>query len=73
MTTRTLQWLVLAGLTIAAIGALLVFRDGIGLLVFVLLGAIVLVQLARFALDSGSSRTLKRLWDAFKDAFWGIG
>lgn len=73
MTTRTLQWLVLAGLAIAAIGALLVFRDDIGLLVFVVLGAIVLVQLVRFALGSGSSRTLKRLWDAFKDAFWGIG
>ena len=59
-------------LTVPAIG-IYVFRDGIGLVVFGVLGVAVLIQLVVVAFDRGSSKALKDLWSAFKDAFWGIG
>ena len=59
---------------LAAFGlGLYIFRDGIGLVVFLLVGLAALVQLVRVVAGSGSSKTLKDLWSAFKDAFWGIG
>ena len=50
-----------------------VFRDGVGLVVFLVLGIATLVQLVRVATGNASSGTLAKLWAAFKDAFWGIG
>jgi hypothetical protein len=59
----------LAALAVAAF----LFRDALGLLVFVGLIVALLVQLIRFAFFRGRSETLKKLWDGVKDAFWGIG
>jgi hypothetical protein len=59
---------------LAAFGlGLYIFRDGIGLVVFLLVGLAALVQLVRVIAGFGSSKSLKDLWSAFKDAFWGIG
>lgn len=44
-----------------------------GLLVFAALVVAPLVQCVRLAPARGRSKTLKKLWDAVKDAFWGIG
>ncbi|MDQ1117934.1 MULTISPECIES: hypothetical protein [Pseudoxanthomonas] len=44
-----------------------------GLLVFAALAVALLVQCVRLAFARGRSKTLKQLWDAVKDAFWGIG
>jgi hypothetical protein len=63
---------VLGLLAVFAVAAF-VFRDGLGLLVFVGLVLALLVQLFRVAFLRGRSETLKKLWDAVKDAFWGIG
>ena len=50
-----------------------VFRDGLGLLLFVGLALALLVQFFRVAFLRGRSETLKKLWGTVKDAFWGIG
>jgi hypothetical protein len=63
---------VLGFLAIFAVAAF-VFRDGLGLLVFFGLVLALLVQLVRVALSRGRGETLKKLWSAVKDAFWGIG
>ena len=63
---------VLGLLAVFAVAAF-VFRDGLGLLVFVGLVLALLVQLFRVAFLRGRSEMLKKLWDAVKDAFWGIG
>ena len=73
MTTKTREILVIVCLAIAAVGSLFLFRDGIGMVVFLALGFAIFVQLIRVALGSGKGKTLKQLWGAFKDAFWGIG
>ncbi|HCH0556337.1 TPA: hypothetical protein NKO30_006467 [Pseudomonas aeruginosa] len=44
-----------------------------GLPVFAALVVALLVQCIRLAFSRGRSKTLKQLWDAVKDAFWGIG
>jgi hypothetical protein len=63
---------VLGLLAVFAIAAF-VFRDGLGPLVFVGLVLALLVQIFRVAFLRGRIETLKILWDAVKDAFWGIG
>ncbi len=73
MATKTRELVVLGGLIGAWAGSLLLFGDGIGIVVFLAFGLSVFVQLVRVTLGSGKSKTLKQLWDAFKDAFWGIG
>ena len=73
MTTKTREIVVLVCLTVAAAGSLFLFRDGIGIVVFLALGLAAFVQLIRVALGSGNGKTLKQLWGAFKDAFWGLG
>jgi hypothetical protein len=63
---------VLGLLAISALAAF-VFRDGLGLLVFLGLALALLLQLFRVAFLRGSSETLKKLWRAVRDAFWGLG
>jgi hypothetical protein len=63
---------VLGLLAVFAIAAF-VFRDGLGPLVFVGLVLALLVQIFRVAFLRGRIEILKILWDAVKDAFWGIG
>ncbi|HBN54446.1 MAG TPA: hypothetical protein DD456_10630 [Stenotrophomonas sp.] len=63
---------VLGLLAVFAVAAF-AFKDGLGLLVFFGLILALLVQLIRVAFLRGRSETLKKLWDAVKDAFWGIG
>ncbi|MCY1381738.1 hypothetical protein D9M69_696860 [compost metagenome] len=53
--------------------AAFLFRDALGLLVFLGLVIALLVQLVRFAFLRGRRETLRKLLDAIKDAFWGIG
>ena len=72
-TAKNREFLVLAGLIAGAAAALLLFRDGIGIVVFLALVVATLIQLVRVALGSGKSKTLGQLWAALKDAFWGIG
>ncbi|MET1163407.1 MAG: hypothetical protein ABWY48_12820 [Pseudoxanthomonas sp.] len=50
-----------------------IYRDGLGLVVFAALGLAALVQLVRVASARGRRDTLSKLWNALKDAFWGIG
>ena len=52
--------------------AAFVFRDGLGLLVFFALVLALLVQLLRVAFLRERQETTKKLWNAVKDAFWGI-
>ena len=65
--------LALLGLLAALAAAAFLLRDVLGLLVFLGLVIALLVQLIRFAFLRGRRETLKKLWDAVKDAFWGIG
>lgn len=65
--------LALLGLLVALAAAAFLFKDALGLLVFLGLVVALLVQLIRFALLRGRKETLQKLWDAVKDAFWGIG
>ena len=60
---------ILAGLAIATF----VFRDSLGIWIFVVVGLAAFVQLFRVLFLRGDSGILKKLWDALKDAFWGIG
>ena len=60
---------VLAGFLIATF----IFRDSLGFWTFLVVGLAALVQLFRVMFLSGDSGTLKKLWDALKDLFWGIG
>ena len=73
MTTKTREFLTLVFLIVASVGSLLLFRDSIGIFVFLALGVATFFQLIRVAIGSGKSKTLKQLWGAFKDAFWGLG
>jgi hypothetical protein len=70
--TLKIDLTVLGLLAVFAIAAF-VFRDGLGLLVFTGLVLALLVQLLRVAFLRGRNETLKKLWGAVKDAFWGIG
>ena len=65
--------LVVLGLLAAFAIVAFVFRDGLGLLVFAGLVLALLVQTFRVAFLRGRSETFKKLWDAVKNAFWGIG
>ncbi len=60
---------VLAGFAIAAF----VFRESLGILIFLAVGLATIVQLVRVVFLRGETGTLKKLWDALKDAFWGMG
>ena len=65
--------LTLAALVVVFAVAAFIFRDGLGLLVFAVLGLAALVQLFRVIFMHGRREALKNLWAAFRDAFWGIG
>jgi len=65
--------LAVLGLLTAFVVAAFVFRDGLGILVFAALVLALLTQLLRVAVWRGRTETLKKLWGAVKDAFWGIG
>ncbi|KAF1706967.1 hypothetical protein [Pseudoxanthomonas sacheonensis] len=65
--------LTLVALVVVFAIAAFIFRDGLGLLIFAALGFAALVQLFRVAFLRGRTETLKKIWIAFKDAFWGIG
>lgn len=67
------QALALVAVAIFWLGAAYAFRDGLGLVVFLVFGVATFVQLIRVALRGGDNKTLRKLWSAFKDAFWGIG
>ena len=60
-------------LLVAFAASAFIFRDSLGIFVFAALGLAVFVQLFRMAFLRGRKDRLKKLWDAFKDAFWGIG
>lgn len=62
----------LAALTVVWLAAAYIFRDSLGLVVFLVLGIATLVQLFRVAVLQGNGKVLKGLWSAFKDAFWGL-
>ena len=65
--------LAVLGLLVALAAAAVLLRGALGSLVFVVLVAALLVQLIRFVFLRGRSETLNKLWDAVKEAFWGIG
>lgn len=65
--------LAVLGLLAALAAATFLLREALGLLVFAALVVALLVQCIRLAFSRGRSKTLKQLWDAVKDAFWGIG
>ena len=62
----------LAALAVVWLAAAYIFRDSLGLVVFLILGIATLVQMVRVAVLSGNGKTLKGLWSALKDAFWGM-
>ena len=62
----------LAALTIVWITAAYLFRDSLGLVVFLVLGVVTFAQLVRVAVFGGNGKVLKGLWSALKDAFWGM-
>ena len=70
---RTMKRVILPLLLVAFVAGAYVFRDGIGLVVLLFLGIAVLVRAIRIAVGNASNKSLKDLWAAFKDAFWGIG
>ncbi len=64
--------------TFAAIGVLLavlalIFRDSIGIVVFLALGLVVVALLMRVAAHRESLSRLSRTCRAPSDVFWGIG
>ncbi len=63
----------LGALVVVWLAAAYIFRDSLGLIIFLVLGLITLIQLLRVVVLGGRRKTLKDLWSAFKDAFWGIG
>jgi hypothetical protein len=67
------QFLLFCALTVATAAGLYIFRDGFGLVVFILVGLATLVQLIRVIAGFGRTGTLKTWWSALKDAFWGMG
>ena len=73
MTADTKQILILIGTLAAFVLAFLLFRDGLGIFIFLVAGIVFLVQLIRVGIGMSSSKTLKTLWDFLKDAFWGMG
>lgn len=69
---RTYDLLVLAGL-LAFAAASFIFRESLGLIVFLGLAVATVAQLVRMMFFRGRALTLRKLWEAVKDAFWGIG
>ena len=65
--------LTVAAILIGFMIATFVFREILGLWVFAALGLVTVIQLIRVIHQRGKSKTLKTLWAALKDAFWGIG
>jgi len=63
----------LGALVVVWLATAYIFRDSLGLVVFLVLGLATLIQLLRVVVIGGKRKTLKDLWSAFKDAFWGIG
>jgi hypothetical protein len=70
---ETKLFLGLGVLVVIWLVAAYIFRDSLGLVVFLILGVATLMQLIRVAMLGGKRKTLKELWSAFKDAFWGVG
>jgi hypothetical protein len=70
---ETMLALGLAALVVLWLNDAYIFRDSLGIIVFLVLGIETLVQLFRVVVLGGKRKTLKRLWSAFWDAFWGIG
>lgn len=62
----------LAALAVVWLAAAYIFRDSLGLVVFLVLGVATLVQLTRVAVFGSNGKVLKGLWSALKDAFWGM-
>ena len=73
MKSENRELAILTALILAMLLGWFIFRAELGLVVFLALGVAVFVQLIRVALGSGQSKTLKALWQALKDGFWGIG
>jgi len=65
--------LTVAAILIGFVIAAFVFRENLGLWVFAVLALAAVIQLIRVMLLRGKRETLKTLWSALKDAFWGIG
>ena len=63
----------LGSLAVFWLAAAWVFRDGLGLVIFLVLAIAVIIQLLRVVFLGSSRRSLKALWKALGDAFWGIG
>ncbi|WP_434212652.1 hypothetical protein [[Pseudomonas] boreopolis] len=63
----------LGALLIALLVAAYIFRDSFGLFFFLIVGFATLIQFLRVVVRGGGHKTLKDLWSAFRDAFWGIG
>lgn len=59
-------------LSVVWLAAAYVFRDSLGLAIFLVLGVATLIQLVRVAVVGGKRKKLRELWSALKDAFWGI-
>ena len=62
---------VLAALVALAIAGIL-FRDAVGLIGFLVLLVAALIQLIRVLFFMGSRKKLKDLWEALRDAIWGL-
>ena len=64
-------WILLVALALLLVLAA-VFRESLGLVVFLALAAAVLVQLLRVAVGNARPASAKQLACAIRDAFWGI-
>ena len=64
-------WILLAALALLLVLAA-VFRESLGLVVFLALAAALLVQLLRVAVGKARPASAKQLARALRDAFWGI-
>ena len=65
--------LAVAAILVGFVVAAFVFRERLGLWVFAALALATVIQLIRVIVLRGKGETLKKLWSALKDAFWGIG
>lgn len=63
----------LAALAVVWLNDAFIFRESLDIIVFLVLGIATLVQLFRVVVLGGKRKKLKKLWSAFKVAFWGIG
>ena len=66
------SWILLVVLALFIVLAA-IFRDSLGLLIFLALAAAALAQLLRVALGKARPASAKQLAQALRDAFWGIG